>query len=476
MDDDSDDEPPPPPPGGHPDDDLGGDVEKDYEYMYDDFMDAVEDNHADAVAMMLDSLPETSRKELVNYKDDDGFTPLLHACTKENGDPLVKLLIDYNANVNFVAPDGSTALDCAVQDNWVKSIDLLLKQPEINVNGGRCSALFMAAQEGYVETVKRLLRAKCRVDRRAYNGVTPLVMAIVQHYDDVVEVLLKAKASATAPSAAQGGRTPLLMAVERNDAKTMQHLVKAKADVNRSQRVMHGFVPMNKDAPKSGSTKQHARVHLPITRAAELGFTDMVELLSDLGADTSVKSAEGFTVPQLLVEHSQKQLRAMDAATSTAVIPDDEFKEQPPQLPSPAAGADAAQSAQPIFEGYMQKDIGLKKKNRYFVLCQNKLLFFKSKDDFVQCCRDTGANMFDLNSGKPDHGLVVGHISLYGASVENVEVADRRFQVFTCKNGAPKTYKLQCEDTSTTKEWATLIGQQCNRLRLEAQRQHMAKS
>ena len=36
--------------------------------------------------------------------------------------------------------------------------------------------------------------------------------------------------------------------------------------------------------------------------------------------------------------------------------------------------------------------------------------------------------------------LVLSHPS-FCACVQNVEVSERRFQVFTCKNGAPKTYK-----------------------------------
>ena len=36
----------------------------------------------------------------------------------------------------------------------------------------------------------------------------------------------------------------------------------AKADVNRKHRVMHGFVPLNEDAPKSRDEKQTHRVRM----------------------------------------------------------------------------------------------------------------------------------------------------------------------------------------------------------------------
>ena len=71
VDSESDDEqPPPPPPSGDPsalsnDEDAGdADPAKDSEWMWDDFMDAVEENDADGVTLLLDSLPRTSRQEV----------------------------------------------------------------------------------------------------------------------------------------------------------------------------------------------------------------------------------------------------------------------------------------------------------------------------------------------------------------------------------------------------------------------------
>lgn len=76
VDSESDDEqPPPPPPSGDPsapssllpndDDEEQADAEKDSEWMWDDFMDAVEENDADGVTLLLDSVPPTSREEVL---------------------------------------------------------------------------------------------------------------------------------------------------------------------------------------------------------------------------------------------------------------------------------------------------------------------------------------------------------------------------------------------------------------------------
>jgi ankyrin repeat protein len=64
--------------------------------------------------------------------------------------------------------------------------------------------LFLAAQQGRAESVKRLLSAGANVNAAARNGATPLLIATNEGHAEVVKILLEAKADTTARFIHQG--------------------------------------------------------------------------------------------------------------------------------------------------------------------------------------------------------------------------------------------------------------------------------
>merc|ERR1719174_1399160 len=118
---------------------------------------------------------------------------------------MVKALLRAKAKVNHVADDGSSALDCAVQHNLEKSVDVLLAHPQLDFNVGKLLAakaapdrmntaigvtpLAMACQEGHTRSVKRLLRAGASVDRKDKYGRLPFDIARVKGHHEVVAAI-----------------------------------------------------------------------------------------------------------------------------------------------------------------------------------------------------------------------------------------------------------------------------------------------
>lgn len=225
--------------------------------LFKEISEAAEDLDTVHVQFLLDELSPSKRHRIVNTTDPDSFTLLMLACSDAKGLDVVRILLAAKSDVNYTANDGSTALDCCVQDNLRATVDLLLAQPNIDVNSGRCSTLYFAAQNGHSENVKKLLAAKARVDRRSFNGVTPLLSAISNKFPDVVELLLQGKAQPNFPNSALKGFTPLILAIDHKNITIVKLLLKYKADPEQQVTILTG----------KGSSKM-MRVEYPVLYAA----------------------------------------------------------------------------------------------------------------------------------------------------------------------------------------------------------------
>ena len=153
---------------------------------------AVEYNRIDIARQLLDAC-HALRFNLLN-KNDDNRTAPLHIASSVGHLDLVKLLLDYGADID-IAGDGKTPLILAAQNNHIDVVRLLLgygvEVDKIDQTGR--TALHIAALEGHTKTARLLVRLAI-LDQTDKNGFTPLHIAAGKGHTEIVLLLLDREA------------------------------------------------------------------------------------------------------------------------------------------------------------------------------------------------------------------------------------------------------------------------------------------
>jgi ankyrin repeat protein len=152
---------------------------------------------------------------------NNGDTALMMAAARGNYNA-VQLLLSAGAEPNAANSAGMTPLFFAVSSSSVKTYpqnrhfavaDLLItKGADVNAAEKKHgqTPLMIAAAQGDVEMLKRLIAAKADVNQQSSIGFTPLMYAVVEGNKTCVDILLKNGARVTHRSA--NGVTPLQLA------------------------------------------------------------------------------------------------------------------------------------------------------------------------------------------------------------------------------------------------------------------------
>merc|ERR1719498_103375 len=137
---------------------------------------AAEENDVDKILDLLDAGTP------VDCKTDDGYTPLLLACNFGAAEA-AQCLLEHGANINHQANDKTNPLILAAYAGHPEVIDVLFNpanpvsvDKEMQLDNG-ATAMYMAAQEGHVPCITKLIKAGCDPDQSAKDGVTPLYVA-----------------------------------------------------------------------------------------------------------------------------------------------------------------------------------------------------------------------------------------------------------------------------------------------------------
>lgn len=133
-------------------------------------------------------------------QDNNGMTALMAASnTNYYNENIIKLLVDYKADLNKQDPKGITALMIAANDNRLFVVELLLKKgaDPNKVNNEDETALFFATYNGHTDIAIELLDKGANPDLKLkrFGGSTVIMIAMQKKYHDIVAALIKNKAT-----------------------------------------------------------------------------------------------------------------------------------------------------------------------------------------------------------------------------------------------------------------------------------------
>lgn len=203
-----------------------------------------------------------------------GQSPLLTAIRRRDI-AMVTLLLDYNADPNQQNTSGISPLMEAAQSGNEKIIELLLERGAnaalTDESGG--NALHYAGAGITSTAIMRLVRGGADINAHDSLGRTPLISRLSEYNtgDSALE-MLKAGADPELPD--RQGRTPVLLAVLYRKINLLEELLKKKASPNVADKDM-------------GRT--------PLHYAALSGMEEEVDMLLAAGAEVSIKDSGGRT-------------------------------------------------------------------------------------------------------------------------------------------------------------------------------------
>lgn len=225
----------------------------------------------------------------VDHQDDNKWTALFWAIERDHTTIARALLGNPAVDINHVDRDGRSIVSWAAGEGFLQALQMLLDQPKIDLDlkdsNGR-SPLLWAANNGQGMAIDVLLRYD--VDRLVKDNDqrSALSLACKGGHTDTVKALIKYKCGFENEEDIDGW-TPLAWALERQSPKTVEALLSGRA-VNVNHR------------DKSGRTA--------LIWAASYGYTDVVHMLLNQGADPHVADEDGQTALDLAKRYGRTEI------------------------------------------------------------------------------------------------------------------------------------------------------------------------
>ena len=118
----------------------------------------------------------------------------LHLATRKNDNEMVRLFIEYDANVDAVNREGQTVLHIASlngDENIIRNLFTARANPTIKDNDDR-TAIHLAAERGHTAAVEFLAdKFKASVFDRSRDGSTLMHLAALHGHSETAMVLFK---------------------------------------------------------------------------------------------------------------------------------------------------------------------------------------------------------------------------------------------------------------------------------------------
>ena len=152
----------------------------------------------------------------------------------------MRLLLVAGSDLNATQENGATPLILAAEGGHEEVVAVLLGREGIDLEDpgtGGGTALHVAAFNGNVEIVRRLLNHAAEIDAKDDSGATPLMIAFAQKHEEVVRLLVEQDAEARVKN--NDGVSALTLARIREQASE-DDLARLILDTDEERRRVHG--------------------------------------------------------------------------------------------------------------------------------------------------------------------------------------------------------------------------------------------
>jgi uncharacterized protein len=244
-------------------------------------------------------------------------------------------LLEAGAEVDIREKFGHNALHLAVLADRQDLTDLLIVNPRVDINSpiattqtgsGGQTALILAAQNGYVKIVDRLLKAGAEVNTLDNRGISALHWAVSRNHLQVVDLLISAPGidinnQDRWPEDEVGGQSAMMLAARKGSVEIVTSLISAGADLtisdHKGRTALHvaaetgnvavvEFLVRSLISGRAGLNQVDNAGSTALHYAASMGRVAVVEILVksliSIRADLTVFNDTGNTALHIAVE------------------------------------------------------------------------------------------------------------------------------------------------------------------------------
>jgi ankyrin repeat protein len=274
--------------------DSGADVDATNDHGDTALISALQNEHVDIVEMLLDYGAD------VNVKNNDGYTALYYAGT-EFLEILLDIGVDWNKNSNYIF----FLVSELIQEDSVDDIDTsgLLRMildyganvDTLDKNGD--TVLFCASEIGFANTVKILLDYGADVNVKNNYGDTALIIAVTYNQPEIVTILLMNGADVNANN--NDGYTALNVANNNGNVEIVTMLLKQEAEMVFMRESLKKEADMN---------AKNADGNTALMLASRDGRAEIVTKLLEMRADVNVKNNDDETALKFARDNVHKEI------------------------------------------------------------------------------------------------------------------------------------------------------------------------
>ncbi|KAI1104890.1 hypothetical protein F4804DRAFT_169711 [Jackrogersella minutella] len=201
---------------------------------------------------------------------------------------IIQMLLKAGANVN--APEGYAIQTAAAEGHYDVVVELLNNGADVNAftkndNFDAGTAIQGACEAGRADIVSLLLEHNADPNLGGGTDAPPLLAAAMRAEEDILELLVKAKAQLDVIGGVGTSATPLISAAAYMPQSSLQLMLDAGADINLSDN--------------DGDT--------PLIVAASRGDEEAVSFLLDSGADIMHSNKSGMNALQAALDNDNEE-------------------------------------------------------------------------------------------------------------------------------------------------------------------------